>query len=149
MRSITTPLPPSTQSQILNRLCTISSTSTSIRIRPETHLLKSVMLHHCCHDPSKGPVTLLDHARGMKLRLNPPPVTPTPWVLSRPRHSPFTYRRIRRAQHPALSSIGRFGWRLEMDIVVGFWKKARQEMPSNQLCICIQSAENGVPNAIH
>ena len=40
---------------------TISSTSTSIRTRPGTHLLKADVSHHYCHDPYKGLVTLSDH----------------------------------------------------------------------------------------
>lgn len=47
----------------------------------------------------KGLVTLLDHPRGLEVA--PPihnPVTPTHWVLRRPRQPPVTNRRMRRVQ---------------------------------------------------
>ena len=76
-RSITTLLPPSTQSQILNRLSTIRSTSTTIRTRPGTRFLKADVLHHCSHDSCKGTVTLADHARGLEVA----PSIHKPWRL--------------------------------------------------------------------
>ena len=37
------------------------------RARQETHLLKAGVLHHHCHDPYKGLVTLFDYLRWLEV----------------------------------------------------------------------------------
>ena len=124
-RLITTPLPQSTQSQILNRICTISSASTSSRTRPGMHFLKADASHHYYYDPYKGLVTLSDHPRGLEVG---PPIH-NPWRLRLKFFAAPVNLLLQTDARDAHNTLHRqpldgSSWRLGMDIVIGSWKKA-------------------------